>query len=154
LSRVNAESLIRLAIFLGVFFVLALAELIVPRRRLNIRRSLRWPSNIGLICLNVILVRVLLPVGVVGFAMLAKERGWGLFNYVSLPAWSVAILSAVALDFVIYLQHVMFHAVPALWRLHMVHHADLDFDVSTGLRFHTLEILLSTGIKITAVVIL
>jgi sterol desaturase/sphingolipid hydroxylase (fatty acid hydroxylase superfamily) len=87
-------------------------------------------------------------------ALLAKEQGWGIFNNLTLPAWPGVILSVIALDFVIYLQHVLFHAVPALWRLHMVHHADLDFDVTTGLRFHTLEILLSMGIKLAAVVLL
>jgi sterol desaturase/sphingolipid hydroxylase (fatty acid hydroxylase superfamily) len=90
----------------------------------------------------------------VGVALGAEEHGWGLFNNVAVPAWLAVVLAVVALDLIIYLQHVMFHAVPLLWRLHMVHHADLDFDVSTGLRFHTIEILLSMGIKAAAVVLL
>jgi sterol desaturase/sphingolipid hydroxylase (fatty acid hydroxylase superfamily) len=87
-------------------------------------------------------------------ALLAEERGWGLFANVAVPGWLAVVLSVVLLDLVIYLQHVLFHAVPLLWRLHMVHHADLDFDVTTGVRFHTIEILLSLGIKMGAVVLL
>jgi len=93
-------------------------------------------------------------VGAVGMAILAEARGWGVFNNLSVPLWLAVVLSVVALDFAIYLQHVLFHAVPILWRLHMVHHADLDFDVTTGLRFHTVEILLSMGIKLGVVVLL
>src|SRR6185369_7583676 len=113
-----------------------------------------WSGNLGLVALDTLLVRLLIPVGAVGLALLAQERGWGVLNNVSLPGWLAVVLAFLALDFVIYLQHVMFHAVPALWRLHMVHHADLDFDTTTGVRFHTLEILLSLGIKAAAVALL
>src|SRR5207237_941599 len=114
----------------------------------------RWFSNLGLVTLDALATRWLAPAGVVGVALLAGERGWGLFNNLSLPAWLALALSVVALDFAIYLQHVMFHAVPVLWRLHMVHHADPDIDVSTGLRFHTLEVILSTAIKVAAIVLI
>jgi sterol desaturase/sphingolipid hydroxylase (fatty acid hydroxylase superfamily) len=108
-------------------------------------------SNLGLIALNVILVRLVVPLTAVGMAAVAENRGWGLLHQFAAPGWVKLVIAVAALDFAIYLQHVMFHAVPALWRLHMVHHADLDFDVTTGLRFHTLEILLSTFTKIGAV---
>jgi sterol desaturase/sphingolipid hydroxylase (fatty acid hydroxylase superfamily) len=117
-------------------------------------RRLRWVSNLGLVALNALAVRFLVPMGAVALAHEAEARSWGLFNNVPWPGWLVVPLAVVALDLAIYLQHVMFHAVPLLWRLHMVHHADLDFDTTTGVRFHTLEILLSLGIKAGAVLVL
>src|SRR5213078_2697352 len=107
-----------------------------------------WSSNLGLVLVNTLAVRFLVPLGAVGTAMLAQDRGWGLLNVIAVPGWLKIALAVVVLDFVIYLQHVLFHAVPLLWRLHMVHHADLDVDATTGVRFHTLEILLSLGIKL------
>ncbi len=115
---------------------------------------MRWLSNLGLIALDTLAVRLLLPLTAVALAALAQEHGWGLFHVLGLPDWLAVLLAVVALDFAIYLQHVLFHAVPLLWRLHMVHHADLDFDVTTGLRFHTMEILLSMGIKLAVVALL
>jgi sterol desaturase/sphingolipid hydroxylase (fatty acid hydroxylase superfamily) len=150
----NHEPIIRLGIFAGVLAVMALWELLAPRRRPTVRRPARWLSNLGLVALDTAAARVVLPLGVVGVALAAEGRGWGLFNNVAVPGWLAVVVSAVVLDFVIYLQHVVFHAVPLLWRLHMVHHADLDFDVTTGVRFHTIEILLSLGIKSAAVVLL
>jgi sterol desaturase/sphingolipid hydroxylase (fatty acid hydroxylase superfamily) len=150
----DTESAVRLGFFVGILLLTALGELLAPRCRLTVGKPLRWLSNLGLVCLNTLAVRFLLPLGAVGMALLAEERGWGLLHNTRLPAWLAVAVSVVALDLVIYLQHVMFHAVPILWRLHMVHHADLDFDVSTGLRFHTIEILLSMGIKMAAVVLL
>jgi sterol desaturase/sphingolipid hydroxylase (fatty acid hydroxylase superfamily) len=135
-------------------FLMAVWELLAPRRRLTLSRPVRWLSNLGLVVLDNLAVRLLVPAGAVGAALLAEQHGWGLFHNLLLPEWLVVVLSVVALDLVIYLQHVVFHAVPLLWRLHMVHHADLDFDVTTGVRFHTLEILLSLGIKLVAVVLL
>jgi sterol desaturase/sphingolipid hydroxylase (fatty acid hydroxylase superfamily) len=111
-------------------------------------------SNLGLTVVNTIAVRLALALGAVSVAIIAEDRGWGLFNNLDLPAWLSITLAVLALDLAIYLQHVLFHAVPALWRLHMVHHADLDIDVTTGVRFHTIEILLSMGIKIGAIVLL
>src|SRR5262245_50211494 len=150
----SCESFIRLGCFAGVLLLMALWEAVAPRRRLTVGRPLRWSSNLGLVALNTLAVRFLVPVGALGVALAAQERGWGLFNNLALPAWLAVIASVVALGLLIYLQHVMFHAVPLLWRLHMVHHADLDFDVTTGARFHTIEILLSLGIKAAAVILL
>jgi sterol desaturase/sphingolipid hydroxylase (fatty acid hydroxylase superfamily) len=145
------EPLIRLGLFLGVLVTMALWEAAAPRRRREIPRSIRWSNNFGIVVIDTILVRFALPIVAVGFAALAAERGWGLFNVFDVPFWLAFVLSVPALDLAIYLQHVMFHAVPALWRLHRMHHADLEFDVSTGLRFHPVEILLSTGIKFAVV---
>jgi sterol desaturase/sphingolipid hydroxylase (fatty acid hydroxylase superfamily) len=150
----SGESILRLGCFAAVLLLMALWEALAPRRRPTQSRPLRWFSNLGLVALDTLAVRFLVPLGAVGVALLAAERGWGLLNNVPLPAWLCVALAVVALDFVIYLQHVLFHAVPALWRLHMVHHADLDFDASTGVRFHPIEILLSMGIKMAAVVVL
>ncbi|MBI2806280.1 MAG: sterol desaturase family protein [Planctomycetes bacterium] len=148
------EPLLRLGFFGGVLVIMALGELFAPRRRLTVKKPLRWASNLGLVALNSVVARVLLPIGAVGMALFSEEHGWGLFNNIETPFWLVVVLCVVGLDLAIYLQHIMFHAVPILWRLHMVHHADLDFDVTTGLRFHTIEILLSMGIKFAVVVLL
>jgi sterol desaturase/sphingolipid hydroxylase (fatty acid hydroxylase superfamily) len=150
----DTESLIRLGFFAGILLLMAVVELLSPRRPLAVGKPLRWLSNLGLVVLNVLILRIALPVGTVGVALFAQERGWGLLNNVEMPTWLAVTLAVVALDLLIYLQHVMFHAVPLLWRLHMVHHADLDFDVTTGLRFHTMEILLSAGIKGAGVILL
>ena len=123
-------------------------ELLAPLRDQRIGRLARWPSNFGVVALDALVVRLLLPIGAVALALLAEPRGWGLFNALGLPAWAGIPLGVIVLDLVIYLQHVLFHAVPALWRLHRVHHADLDFDVTTGVRFHPIEILLSLVIKV------
>lgn len=146
-----SEALIRSACFFSVLLAMALLEFVAPRRRPAIPRLLRWSNNLGVVVVDTVLVRLLFPAGAVGFALLAAERGWGLLRMMELPYWAGFALAVVVLDFVIYLQHVLFHAVPALWRLHRVHHADLDFDVTTGLRFHPLEILLSMGIKLAAI---
>lgn len=142
---------IRLAIFLGVLVLMAVWELAAPRRRREIPRLLRWSSNLGIVVVNTLLVRLTFPVVAVGLAITAQEQGWGLLNNFAIPGWFAIILSILALDLAIYLQHVMFHAVPALWRLHRMHHADLEFDVTTGLRFHPVEILLSMSIKLAVV---
>ncbi len=123
-----------------------------PRRRQQIPRLLRWPSNLGIAALNAALVRLAFPVVAVGLALIAQERGWGLFNKIDTPAWLAFVLSVVVFDLAIYLQHVVFHWTPFLWRLHRMHHADLEFDVTTGVRFHPAEILISMGIKLFLVV--
>jgi sterol desaturase/sphingolipid hydroxylase (fatty acid hydroxylase superfamily) len=148
------EPLIRLGFFFGVLVAMALWEAVAPRRKLAANKPLRWLSNLGLVVVNTIAVRIAFALGAVGIALVAQERTWGLFNQFDWPAWLEIVLAVLALDLAIYLQHVMFHAVPMFWRLHMVHHADLDFDVTTGLRFHTIEILLSMGIKAAAIVLL
>jgi sterol desaturase/sphingolipid hydroxylase (fatty acid hydroxylase superfamily) len=154
MSGTPHEPIIRLGCFAGVLLLMALWEDLAPRRRLTVRRPARWFSNLGLVMLDTLAVRFLVPLGAVGVAVLAAQRGWGLLNNVALPGWLAVLLSVVALDLAIYLQHLMFHAVPLLWRLHMVHHADLDFDATTGVRFHPLEILLSLFIKMAAVALL
>jgi sterol desaturase/sphingolipid hydroxylase (fatty acid hydroxylase superfamily) len=148
------EPAIRFGFFALVFVLMALGEIVVPRRHLTTSKPPRWLGNLGLVFLDTLAVRLLLPLGAVAMALVGEVRGWGAFNNLSLPSWLAVVLSVVVLDLAIYLQHVLFHAVPALWRLHMVHHADLDFDVTTGLRFHTVEILLSMGIKLGVVVLL
>ena len=153
-TALSNEPAIRLGFFLGVFAVMALWEVLMPRRRRAVSRWVRWPNNLGIVALNTFLLRVLTPTAAVGLALVAGERGWGLFNVVPVPYWLAVVLSVVLLDAAIYLQHVMFHAVPALWRLHRMHHADLDFDVTTGARFHPIEILLSMAIKLAIVVAL
>jgi sterol desaturase/sphingolipid hydroxylase (fatty acid hydroxylase superfamily) len=148
------EPAVRLGFFLGVFVVMAVWELVTPRRRLHAVKGARWFANLGIMVLGTLVVRVIFPTAAVGMALVAAERGWGLLNNLDLaPVVSIA-LSVLILDFAIYLQHVLFHAVPAMWRLHMVHHADIDFDVTTGLRFHPLEIVLSMVIKLAAVALL
>ncbi|OIO82203.1 MAG: fatty acid hydroxylase [Gallionellaceae bacterium CG1_02_56_997] len=148
------ELAIRLACFFGVFGGVALWEFSAPRRRLTVPRLLRWTNNLALVALNNILVRALFPAAAVGVAAFATRQGWGLFNYYVVPLWMSMLLSVVFLDFVIYLQHIMVHAVPALWRVHRVHHADLDYDVTTGTRFHPIEIVLSMLIKFATIAVL
>ncbi len=145
------EPYIRLGAFGGVFIAMAIWESIQPRRKQSIGRGWRWPNNLGVVVLNTLVVRIVFPTTAVGLALVAEARGWGLFNLSALPAWVGVVSSVVVLDLAIYLQHVLFHAVPALWRLHRMHHADLDFDVSTGLRFHPIEIGLSMLIKLSVV---
>lgn len=145
------EVTVRLASFLIVFILIALWELAAPRRQPAVSKSRRWFANLGIVFLNSALVRVAMPILPVGLAIFAQEKGWGLLNVLALPFPVKVIVGIVLLDLVVYLQHVMFHAVPILWRLHMMHHADLDYDLTTGLRFHPVEIIISMGIKLAAV---
>jgi sterol desaturase/sphingolipid hydroxylase (fatty acid hydroxylase superfamily) len=148
------EPAIRLGFFLGVFALIALWEVAAPRRALTVSKTLRWASNLGLVVLNTVVLRVLFPLAAVGVAAFCAENGWGLLNHFEAPFWLAVPLAVIAMDFVIWLQHVMVHAVPALWRLHRVHHADLDYDLTTGTRFHPLEIVLSMLIKFATIVVL
>jgi sterol desaturase/sphingolipid hydroxylase (fatty acid hydroxylase superfamily) len=145
------EPVIRLATLFGIFAAMAAWEIFAPRRDQKLARWARWPGNIGIVVLDGVLVRLVFPTTAVGLALLAEARGWGLFHTVELPAWVSVPLAIAALDLAIYLQHVLFHAVPALWRLHRMHHADLEIDVTTGARFHPIEILLSMGLKLGVV---
>jgi sterol desaturase/sphingolipid hydroxylase (fatty acid hydroxylase superfamily) len=145
------DSLLRLAIFAGAFATMAVWEILRPRRNPKLGRATRWPGNIGIVVLDTILVRLLFPTTTVGLALIIEARRWGLLHAISLPAWAEVLLGIMALDLAIYLQHVLFHAVPALWRLHRMHHADQEIDVTTGARFHPIEILLSMGIKLGVV---
>ncbi|MHB0954342.1 MAG: sterol desaturase family protein [Allorhizobium sp.] len=146
-----AEPTIRLAAFLGILAAMALWEVAAPRRRREIPRVIRWTNNLALVVLDTAILRLSFPILAVGLAVMAEERSWGLFNNVDAPEWVAILVSMLLLDLAIYLQHVMFHAVPGLWRLHRMHHADLDFDATTGLRFHPVEILLSMAIKLAVV---
>jgi len=148
------EPLVRLGAFLGVFAAMALWEVLAPRRGQPIGRWTRWPNNLGVVVVDTIVVRVLFPTAAVGMALVAEQRGWGLFNLLPVPSWAAVLASVVLLDLAIYAQHVAFHAVPVLWRLHRMHHADLEFDVTTGVRFHPVEIALSMLITSAVVVAL
>ncbi|MGF1622414.1 MAG: sterol desaturase family protein [Rhodomicrobiaceae bacterium] len=145
------EPLVRMAFFGGVLAAMAAWEVAAPRRRREIPRLIRWTNNLGVVVIDAALVRLAFPIVAVGLAITAETQGWGLLNIWGAPAWLAIIVSILALDLAIYLQHVMFHAVPALWRLHRMHHADLEFDVTTGLRFHPVEILLSMGLKLAII---
>lgn len=150
----SVEMIVRLSCFFGVLIAMALWELFAPRRVLTIDKTPRWLSNLALVVLNTVIARIALPITAVAAALFAESRQWGVLTLVAWPIWVEVILAVLVFDLVIYLQHVMFHAVPLLWRLHMVHHADMDIDVTTGLRFHTLEIVLSALIKLSVVVVL
>ena len=150
-SFLAQEPAIRLTAFAGVLGVMAIWEVLAPRRRQRIGRARRWPGNLGVVVLDTVILRVIFPTAAVGMALVAQTRGFGLFNVVEMPTAVAIISSVVLLDLAVYLQHVLFHAVPALWRLHRMHHADLEFDVTTGVRFHPLEILLSMLIKLCVV---
>jgi len=148
------ENTLRLGFFFGTLAIMALWEIVAPRRALTVSKLMRWSNNLGLVFFNSFILRLLFPAAAVGVAVFAAEQGWGLLNYYSLPLAITIILSIIAMDFIIYLQHVLVHAVPALWRLHRVHHADLDYDVTTGARFHTIEIILSMLIKFATIVVI
>ena len=145
------EPMLRLGVFLSVMVGMVAWEVAAPRRRQEIPRIIRWTNNLALVVVDTVILRLSFPILAVGLALIAEERGWGLFNALRMPLWLAVLLSILMLDLAIYLQHVLFHAVPALWRLHRMHHADLKFDVTTGLRFHPVEILLSMAIKLAAV---
>ena len=145
------EPTLRLAAFAAVLAVMVTWEVLAPRRSRTLSRRRRWPANLGIVVLNTVIVRMLFPAAAVGMALAAENQGWGLLHQSGVPAWAAMAAGIVLLDLAIYLQHVMFHAVPALWRLHRMHHADLDIDVTTGARFHPVEIVLSMLIKFAAI---
>ena len=145
------ETFIRLACFLSIFTAIVLWEIGLPRRERKVSRWARWPSNLAIVVLNTLLLRVLIPTAAVGVALGMEAQNWGLLNQFAAPGWLIIVVAILVLDFAIYLQHIMFHAVPLLWRMHRMHHADLDFDVTTGARFHPIEILLSMSIKLMVV---
>jgi sterol desaturase/sphingolipid hydroxylase (fatty acid hydroxylase superfamily) len=150
-AGMSNEPFVRLMAFGSVLTAMAVWELAAPRRKQELRRRTRWPGNLAIVVLDTLLVRLLFPVGAVAAAIAAEARGWGFFNAFDVPAWVAIPACVILLDLAIYLQHVLFHAVPALWRLHRMHHADLAFDVTTGVRFHPIEILLSMVIKLGVV---
>lgn len=148
------ESMIRLGIFAVVFTTMLAWELLAPRRELSVSKSLRWLNNLGLFALNSVVLRLLFPAAAVGIALAVADRGWGLFNLLALPFWLEVVAAVLLLDLAIYLQHLLMHRVPLLWRLHRVHHADLDIDLTTGSRFHTIEIVFSMLIKAVVILLL
>lgn len=148
------EAPLRLGIFVGVFLLLASLEAFAPRRVLTQRKGKRWMANLTLTALNTLLVRVTVGALAVQAALIAQERQWGVLTLLALPLWVQGVLSVLVLDFAIYVQHVLAHALPVFWRLHMVHHTDRDLDVTTGLRFHPLEIVVSMLYKAAVVLVL
>jgi sterol desaturase/sphingolipid hydroxylase (fatty acid hydroxylase superfamily) len=146
-TAIEHEPALRFVAFLGVFALVAAWEALAPRRVQRYTRGRRWPNNLGLLAVDALVVRLVAPGAAIAVAINGDLHGWGLLNTASLPAWAKVIAAVVALDLAIYFQHVLFHAVPLLWRLHRVHHTDPEFDVTTGTRFHPLEIVLSLGIK-------
>ncbi len=145
---------VRLSFFFGVFAIIAVWEIRAPRRKLNVSKGVRWINNLSLTFLNSFILRILFPTAAIGVALVAQQKGWGLLNSYEFSFWFSVVIAVIAMDFVIYLQHVMVHAIPVLWRLHRVHHADLDYDVTTGARFHTFEIILSMMIKFATIMAL
>ena len=152
MNALSYEPTIRLGAFVAVFVLLAAGEALIPRRNRAVARRWRWPTNITLVVLNTVLVRTALPVTAVGMAVIAEQRGWGLLHAVGpLPTLLTVCVAVFLLDLAIYLQHVLFHAIPVLWRLHRMHHADIDVDVTTGSRFHPGEIFLSMLLKFASI---
>jgi sterol desaturase/sphingolipid hydroxylase (fatty acid hydroxylase superfamily) len=148
------ELIIRLCAFALVFAAMASWEVAAPRRKPSVGRKARWPGNLGILVVDILFLRVLIPTAAVGAALIAAGRGWGLLHQVDLRLSVASLIGFLALDLVIYAQHVAFHKIPALWRLHRMHHADLDVDVTTGVRFHPFEILISMLVKIAVVLAL
>ncbi|TVR79853.1 MAG: sterol desaturase family protein [Rhodospirillales bacterium] len=151
---VGQEAAIRLGAFAAVLALMAAWEAARPRRVRQVARRVRWAANLGIVAIDALAIRVVFPVAAVGMALIAADQGWGLFNALAVPFWVAVVLSVVLLDLAIWTQHLVFHKVPWLWRLHRMHHTDLDFDVTTGLRFHPLEIVLSMAIKMAVIVAL
>ena len=148
------EGELRLGFFFGILVIMAAWEIISPRRQLTIDKSTRWLANLGIVVLNTIVIRLLFPAAAVGIAFYASENSYGLFNNINIPTTAIVLVSIILLDMLIYWQHVIFHKVPLLWRIHRMHHADQDIDVTTGSRFHPVEIILSMLIKFAAVIAL
>ena len=146
------EAIVRLTAFFGIFALLAFLEIIAPRRELSVSKAWRWFTNLSLTGLDMVIVRLLFGTATIQTALFAQEHGWGLLNYLHLPAWLAFLTAIIFLDFMIYIQHVMFHALPIFWRLHLVHHTDLDFDVTTAARFHPIEIIVSLIFKLGLIV--
>ena len=151
-SFMELEPVIRLGFLFTMLAVMATWEVLAPRRRLSVGKAYRWINNWAIVIAGTVLTRVVFPAGAVGLGFFVESQGWGLLQVVDIPLWLTVVIAVVVLDFAVWAQHVMFHAVPALWRLHRMHHADLDFDLTTGLRFHPFELLLSFGIKATVIV--
>lgn len=148
------EIITRLSCFFGALIILGIWEVIAPKRKWSASKLKRWLSNLSIVAINTAIIRLFFPAAAVGVALFAAQQKWGLLNHYSLPYWFSVLISVVILDLVIYIQHVIFHAIPIFWRVHRVHHVDLDFDVTTGVRFHPIEIVLSLFIKFAAIILL
>ena len=151
------EALIRLSVFAGLFALFAAIEALAPRRQRTQPRTTRWVTNWAITILNTVTLRLMafgLPLLAVGAAVDAGNQGWGLFNQIDLGVLPETVLAILIFDFAIWLQHLITHKVPVLWRLHRVHHADRDIDVTTAIRFHPVEIALSMLLKIGLVYLL
>ncbi len=148
------ETTIRMGFFFSILTIMALWEIIAPRRALTVSKTVRWLNNLGIVFLYTLLLRLVFPAAAVGITLFAEQHGWGLLNYYQIPFWLAIVISVVVMDFIIYLQHVLVHAVPALWRFHRLHHADLDYDLTTGARFHPVEIFISMAIKFATIIVL
>ncbi len=144
----ETEAALRVAAFFGIFLAMALWERGVPLRRLAVSRPRRWATNWAIVLIDAAVVRILFGAAAAGAALDAAGGGWGLFNHLAWPGWIEFAICFLALDFAIWLQHLLTHKIPVLWRLHRVHHADRDVDVTTGIRFHPVEIALSMAFKI------
>jgi sterol desaturase/sphingolipid hydroxylase (fatty acid hydroxylase superfamily) len=151
---IEHEVTIRLVFFFSIFAAVAIFEQLRPRKKRVLSLAYRWVGNIGIVFFNSFLVRIAFPVVATTMAGIAASEGWGIFNRIDLPVLLEIVMAVMILDCIIYFQHVMFHAVPLLWRLHRMHHSDVDIDVTTGARFHPIEIILSMAIKITAVILI
>ncbi len=148
------EAMLRLGFFAAVFIFMLVWEVLAPRRVLTISKLQRWRSNLSLLLLNATVLRLLFPAAAVGIAHSVQAMNWGLFNLLPLPAWIEILAAVLLLDLAIYLQHLLMHRMPLLWRLHRVHHADLDIDLTTGSRFHTIEIVFSMLLKWLVILLL
>jgi sterol desaturase/sphingolipid hydroxylase (fatty acid hydroxylase superfamily) len=148
------EPALRLSAFAVVLTVMAIWEVLAPRRARTLARRQRWPANLSIVVLNTLFARLAFPAAALGMALLAQHKGWGMLQQIGIPSWAAVAAGIVLLDLAIDLQHAVFHAVPALWRLHRMQHADLDIDVTTGARFHPIEITLSLLIKFSIIAVL
>ncbi len=151
---IKHEKIVRMSFFFGMLAIMAVWEMVAQCRKLTLSKPIRWANNLGIVFLNSYVIHLLFPAAAVGLALLVNAQGWGLLNYYSIPFWLGVLSTVIILDLVIYLQHVMVHAIPILWRLHRVHHADPDFDVTTGARFHPLEIVFSMLVKFSIIILL
>lgn len=145
------EAWIRLGAFFAIFAGMALWEVLAPRRPLSQSKGKRWTANLGILLINILVVRFTLGAAAYAMAVYAQGAGWGLLNLLNWPSWIEVAAAVVFLDFAIYLQHIVSHALPIFWRLHQVHHSDMDFDTTTGIRFHPIEILVSLVYKVALV---
>lgn len=148
------EPTIRLSFFLGTLGMIGIWQVVAPKRPQTVSTLWRWLNNFGVTFLNTFLLRLLFPILAVGLAAIAEENGWGILNIIEIPIALSIVIAVILQDLVIYWQHVIFHRVGFLWRFHKMHHADVDYDVSTGARFHPVEIILSMLLKLVVVFLL